>query len=206
MTESPRRNIFEMYLSRFTGCCLPKTSFEIGVPITIKLNFFFGYHFSYLSILAVCYYHLCYIAFVEYSMFFILLKIWIPITIKLNNEKFTFSALWSFDPHLLDILKNHVAMTIEGLNTPLDIHKPGVENMNRLFSRHVHIDIPAFGLTLTRAINFRLFLQLMRTWVLLRTDSVKTESGPVWNSCFSRSSSSSGVKSAFGLFTREAIS
>ena len=46
----------------------------------------------------------------------------------------------------------------------------------------------------------------MRTWVLLRTESVKTESGPVWNSCFSRSSSSSGVKSAFGLFTREAIS
>ena len=155
MTESPRRNIFEMYLSRFTGCCLPKKI------IKLAKNFLTG---------------------------------------------FTFSALWSFDPHLLDILKNHVAMTIEGLNTPLDIHKPGVENMNRLFSRHVHIDIPAFGLTLTRAINFRLFLQLMRTWVLLRTDSVKTESGPVWNSCFSRSSSSSGVKSAFGLFTREAIS
>jgi len=52
---------------------------------------------------------------------------------------------------------------------------------------------------LTRPNNFLLFRQLIRTCVLLRTDSVRMDSGPVLNSSSSSRESSSGVISDFGL-------
>ena len=45
--------------------------------------------------------------------------------------------------------------------------------------------------------SFLLFLQLMRTWVLFFTLSVRTLRGPVWNSSCSLASLSSGVMSDF---------
>merc|ERR1712038_1123082 len=52
---------------------------------------------------------------------------------------------------------------------------------------------------LTRPNNFLLFLQFMRTCVLLRTDSVRIDNGPVLNSSSSSRDSSSGVISDFGF-------
>lgn len=55
----------------------------------------------------------------------------------------------------------------------------------------------------TRASSFLLLRQLMRIWVLFFTESVSTDSGPVWNSSFSSCSSSSAVSSLFGLLCRD---
>ena len=33
-----------------------------------------------------------------------------------NRLKLTLDALWSLDPHFLDILKDHVAVTVKGLD------------------------------------------------------------------------------------------
>ena len=63
--------------------------------------------------------------------------------------------------------------------------------------RFFRVDL--LNITLTRPMSLRLFRQLMRTCVLFFTDSVRTDNGPVWNSCRSRSSISSGVNSDFGL-------
>merc|ERR1712126_240601 len=38
MTESPRRNIFEMYLSRFTGCCFPLAPFGRSTHISLTFS------------------------------------------------------------------------------------------------------------------------------------------------------------------------
>jgi len=57
----------------------------------------------------------------------------------------------------------------------------------------------------TLASNLRLFLQFISTWVLFFTDSVRTDSGPVWNSSFSSCSSSSNVSSLLGLPARLAM-
>jgi hypothetical protein len=54
---------------------------------------------------------------------------------------------------------------------------------------------------LTRPSNFLLFRQLTRTWVLLLTDCVKTDKGPVLNSSCSFCASSSCVISLLGFCT-----
>lgn len=52
---------------------------------------------------------------------------------------------------------------------------------------------------LTLPSNFLLFLQLISTWVLLRTDIVKTDNGPVLNSSSSLACNSSADISDFGF-------
>merc|ERR1712241_1357328 len=51
--------------------------------------------------------------------------------------------------------------------------------------------------------SFLLFLQLISTWVFPLTDSVRTERGPVLNSCCSLASSSSGVISDLGFVSAD---
>lgn len=58
---------------------------------------------------------------------------------------------------------------------------------------------------LTLASNFRLFRQLIRTWVLFLTDAVRMDKGPVVNSSSSLFANSSGVISLFGFWSNEDI-
>ena len=94
------------------------------------------------------------------------------------DQVLTLSSFWQLSPHLLDPLQHHVAVAVKSLHpTQQLLVVPDTFHAKQLLSRGQ-------------------YLQLIKTWVLFLTESVRTLSGPVENSSCSFASRSSGVMSA----------
>ena len=98
-----------------------------------------------------------------------------------KSQYFTFPALGQLSPHLFDALQHHVAVPVEGLDAAQQLFV--VPEISNIYSKYFPRCWPGLWL----------YLQLMRTWVLFLTESVRTLSGPVWNSSCSFCSLCSGV-------------
>ena len=77
----------------------------------------------------------------------------------------TLSSFWQFSPHLLHSLQHHVAVTVESLH-PAQQLLVVPEIFHAKISKTAHC----------------VYLQLIKTWVLFLTESVRTLRGPVENS------------------------
>ena len=77
----------------------------------------------------------------------------------------TLSSFWQFSPHLLHSLQHHVAVTVESLHPAQQL-----------------LVVPEIFHTKISKTAHCVYLQLIKTWVLFLTESVRTLRGPVENS------------------------
>lgn len=214
ITESPRRNIFVMNLSLFTGFAWNKhnsiiqpfkwiinTSTTKIIAQIIKRRYLYTTKFHQLITAAYCIKQsllkkVCF----ENKIVWLNNFLFLPKTghrLRLANDGISCQA-YIFSA-INQVYWKPLRMALLTFFFPLPVLGNSV-HISLTFSRTI---LQCLSKAFTLPSNFLLFLQLISTWVLFLTDCVRTDNGPVLNSSSSLLASSSGVISDFGLASED---